>query len=383
LFENGYTKVIEDKLKELNIEYDTFSGVQPDPTLENCEDGLKQMREFKPDTIIAIGGGSPMDAAKVMWLMYEHPEVDFYDLAMRFMDIRKRIYTFPKMGEKVYFIAIPTSSGTGSEVSPFAVITDGATGQKYPLADYELMPNMAIVDVNVLKDAPKGLTAASGVDAITHDIEAYASMMATPFTDGLVLKSLKMLFDYLPRAYDNGSVDIEAREMVGTAATMAGMAFANAFLGIGHSLAHKLGAYHHIAHGIACSLMLDHVIRYNAEEVPEKMGTFPEYDHPHALRRYAEIAEALGIYGNNDQEKLDGLIRKIDELKAHLEIKSTIKEYGIDENAFLSTLDEMSENAFDDQCTSSNPRYPIIDDLKKIYLKAYYGDEYYSKYPEN
>lgn len=315
-----------------------------------------------------------MDAAKIMWVMYEHPEIDFLDMAMRFMDIRKRVYTFPKMGEKAYFIAVPTSAGTGSEVTPFAVITDETTGQKYPLADYELLPKMAIVDANLMMNAPKGLTSASGADALVHAIEAYASMMATEFTDGLAIEAIKTIFEYLPRAYENGANDPEAREKMANAATMAGMAFANAFLGICHSMGHKLGAYHHLPHGITVSLVLDEVMRFNSAEVPNKMGTFPQYDHPHTLRRYAEIAEALNVGGANDYEKMENLISKIDELKERIGIKKTIREYGIDEQAFLATLDEMSEKAFDDQCTGANPRYPLISEIKDIYLKVYYGN---------
>ncbi len=375
LFENGYTKCITDKLNELGIEHTTFSNVAPDPTLECAIEGTKAMNEFKPDCIIAIGGGSAMDAGKIMWVMYEHPEVDFMDMAMRFMDIRKRVYTFPKMGEKAYFIAIPTSAGTGSEVTPFAVITDEKTGTKYPLADYELMPKMAIVDADLMMNAPKGLTSASGIDAVTHSLEAYASMMATEYTDGLAIQSLKMIFEYLPRAYDNGANDPEAREKMANAATMAGMAFANAFLGVCHSMAHKLGAFHHLPHGIANALMIDHVLRFNSAEVPAKMGTFPQYDHPHTLRRYAEIAEALNLGGNNDEEKLNNLIKAIDELKDKIGIKKTIKDYGVDEKYFLDKLDEMTEQAFDDQCTGANPRLPLMSEIKEMYLKAYYGGE--------
>ena len=374
LYENGYTKVITDKLDEMGIVHETFFDVAPDPTLACAKEGAQLIDAFKPDCIIAVGGGSAMDAAKIMWVMYEHPEIDFLDMAMRFMDIRKRVYTFPKMGEKAYFIAVPTSAGTGSEVTPFAVITDETTGQKYPLADYELLPKMAIVDANMMMNAPKGLTSASGVDALVHSIEAYASMMATEFTDGLALEAIKIIFEYLPRAYENGANDPEAREKMANAATMAGMAFANAFLGICHSMGHKLGAYHHLPHGVTVALVLDEVMRFNSAEVPNKMGTFPQYDHPHTLRRYAEIAETLNIGGENDYEKMENLIRKIDELKDRIGIKRTIKEYGIDEQTFLATLDEMSEKAFDDQCTGANPRYPLISEIKDIYLKTYYGN---------
>ena len=375
LFQNGYTKPITDKLDELGIEHTTFSNVAPDPNLACAIEGTRAMNEFKPDAIIAVGGGSAMDAGKIMWVMYEHPEVDFLDMAMRFMDIRKRVYTFPKMGDKAYFIAVPTSAGTGSEVTPFAVITDEKTGTKYPLADYELLPKMAIVDANMMMNAPKGLTSASGIDAVTHCLEAYASMMATEYTDGLAIEALKNIFKYLPRAYENGANDPEAREKMANAATMAGMAFANAFLGVCHSMAHKLGAYHHIAHGIANALMIDLVLRFNAAEIPEKMGTFPQYDHPHTLRRYAEVAEALGFGGANDEESLNNLIREIDILKEKIGIKKTIRDYGVDEQYFLEKLDEMSEQAFDDQCTGANPRLPLISEIKDMYLKAYYGGE--------
>lgn len=373
LYNNGYTKPITSKLDEMGIQHTTFSDVAPDPSLACAEQGAKLMSSFNPDCIIAVGGGSAMDAAKIMWVMYEHPEADFMDMAMRFVDIRKRIYTFPKMGEKAYFIAVPTSAGTGSEVTPFAVITDQNTGVKYPLADYELMPNMAIVDADMMMDAPKGLTAASGIDAVTHSLEAYAAMLATDFTDGLALRSLKMIFEYLPRAYNNGPNDPVAREKMANAATMAGMAFANAFLGVCHSMAHKLGAFHHLPHGIANALMIDEVLRFNASETPNKMGTFSQYDHPHTLARYAEIADYLGIKGNNDSEKLENLIKAIDELKEKIGIKKTIKDYGIDEKVFLDNLDDMVEQAFDDQCTGANPRYPLMSEIKQMYLKAYYG----------
>ena len=375
LYENGYTKVVTDKLDEMGIVHETFFNVAPDPTLACAKEGAKLIDDFKPDCIIAIGGGSAMDAAKIMWVLYEHPEVDFLDMAMRFMDIRKRVYTFPKMGEKAYFIAVPTSAGTGSEVTPFAVITDETTGQKYPLADYELLPKMAIVDADMMMNAPKGLTSASGIDALVHSIEAYVSMMATEFTDGLATEAIKTIFEYLPRAYEEGANDPIAREKMANAATMAGMAFANAFLGICHSMGHKLGAYHHLPHGVTVGLVLDEVMRFNAEEVPTKMGTFPQYEYPHALRRYAEIADSLNLGGNTDQEKLERLINKIDELKERVGFKKTIKDYGISEEDFLSTLDEMSEKAFDDQCTGANPRYPLISEIKEIYLKTYYGGE--------
>ena len=375
LYKNGYTKCVTDKLDELGITHTTFFNVAPDPTLECAIEGTKAINSFEPDCIIAIGGGSAMDAAKIMWVMYEHPEVDFMDMAMRFMDIRKRIYTFPKMGEKAYFIAIPTSSGTGSEVTPFAVITDEKTGIKYPLADYELLPKMAIIDADMCMDQPKGLTAASGIDALTHALEAYASIMATDYTDGLALKAMKNIFEYLPAAYENGPHDAKAREQMATASTMAGMAFANAFLGVCHSMAHKLGAYHHIPHGIANALLITDVMRFNAAEVPAKMGTFSQYAYPHCKERYVECANFLGIAGKNDDEKFENFLKAIEELKDKVGIKKTIKDYGIDEKDFLATLDEMVENAFDDQCTGANPRYPLMSEIKAMYLKAFYGKE--------
>ena len=372
LYKTGTAAPILKKLEELGIQHSVFFDVPNDPTLACAREGARQMLAFKPDVILALGGGSAMDAAKIMWVLYEHPEADFADMAMRFSDIRKRIYQFPKMGEKAYFIAVPTSAGTGSEATPFAVITDESTGIKYPLADYELMPNMAIVDTDFHMTAPKGLTAASGIDAVSHALEAYASVMATDYTDGLALKALKTLFAYLPQAYENGQ-DVRAREKVANAATMAGMAFANAFLGVMHSMAHKLGAFHHIAHGLANALMMDEVIRFNACEAPTKMGSFPQYDHPHTLARYAEVAEYLGCGGDTDAEKVEKLIEKIDALKASIGIKPTIRDYVPDEEAFLSTLDEMTEQAFDDQCTGANPRYPLMSEIKQMYLNAYYG----------
>lgn len=371
LYENSYTKIVSDKLDEMGLVHETFFNVLPDPTLGCAKEGTAQMRLFKPDCIIAIGGGSAMDAAKIMWVMYEHPEVDFMDMAMRFSDIRKRIYKFPKMGEKAYFIAIPTSAGTGSEVTPFAVITDEISGIKYPLADYQLLPNMAIVDTDMHISAPKGLTAASGIDAVTHAIEAYASMMATDYTDGLALRALETIFKYLPRAYENGTKDIEAREKMANAATMAGMAFANAFLGVCHSMAHKLGSFHHLPHGIANALMIDEVIRFNSAQVPTKMGTFPQYDHPKTLSRYAEIADYLRLGGNTDEEKVERLIKAIDELKEKIEIKKYISDYNVSEKDFMERLDEMSEQAFDDQCTGSNSRYPLISEIRTMYLNAF------------
>ena len=373
LYNNGYTKPITDALDRMGIRHTTFYDVAPDPSLACAREGAAQMAAFQPDCIVAVGGGSAMDAGKIMWVLYEHPEADFLDMAMRFSDIRKRVYTFPKMGEKAYFVAVPTSAGTGSEVTPFAVITDESTGVKYPLADYELMPNMAIVDADMMMDAPKGLTAASGIDAVTHALEAYASMMATDYTDGLALQALKVIFQDLPRAYDDGPHDPVAREKMANAATMAGMAFANAFLGVCHSMAHKLGAFHHLPHGVANALMIDEVLRFNAAEAPAKMGTFPQYDHPHTLARYAEVADALGIAGATDREKLDGLIAAIDALKEKVGIRRTIRDYGIDEVDFLNRLDEMTEQAFDDQCTGANPRYPLMREIRQMYLNAYYG----------
>ena len=373
LYQNGYTKPVKEQLDAMGIIHNTFHSVEPDPTLACARAGAAQMATFQPDVIIAVGGGSAMDAAKIMWVLYEHPEADFMDMAMRFCDIRKRVYEFPKMGEKAYFVAIPTTAGTGSEVTPFAVITDESTGVKYPLADYELMPDMAIVDADMMMNAPKGLTAASGIDAVTHALEAYASMLATGYTDGMALRALKLIFDNLPAAYENGCHDPRARENMGTAACMAGMAFANAFLGICHSMAHKLGAFYHLPHGVANALMIEEVLRFNAAEVPTKMGTFSQYDHPHTLSRYAEVADYLGIHGGSDEEKLEALIAKLNELKARVGIKRTIRDYGVDEQEFLARLDEMTEQAFDDQCTGANPRYPLMKEIKQMYLNAYYG----------
>ena len=373
LYKNGYTACITDKLNEMGITYTVFSDVQPDPTLANAQAGAKAMEAFQPDTIIALGGGSAMDAAKIMWVLYEHPEADFQDMAMRFMDIRKRVYTFPKMGEKAYFIAVPTSSGTGSEVTPFAVITDQETGVKYPLADYELMPNMAIIDTDNMMSQPKGLTSASGVDVLTHALEAYASVMATDYTDGLALKAMKNVMQYLPTAYNDGA-NVEARNKMADASCMAGMAFANAFLGVCHSMAHKLGAFHHLPHGVANALLITKVMAFNAAECPRKMGTFSQYEYPHTLERYAECARFCGIVGKDDQDTLNKFIDKIEELKETVGIKKTIKDYGIDEKTFLDTLDAMVEQAFDDQCTGANPRYPLMSEIKEMYLSAYYGN---------
>lgn len=374
LYQNGYTKPVEAQLDAMGIIHTTFSDVAPDPTLACAKEGAARMAQFQPDLILAIGGGSAMDAGKIMWVLYEHPEADFQDMAMRFVDIRKRVYTFPKMGEKAYFVAIPTTAGTGSEVTPFAVITDEATGVKYPLADYELLPKMAIVDADMMMNAPKGLTAASGIDAVTHALEAYASMLATDYTDGLALRSLKLIFENLPSAYNNGAKDPKARENMANAACMAGMAFANAFLGVCHSMAHKLGAFYHLPHGVANALLITEVLRFNASEVPPKMGTFSQYDHPHTLSRYAEVADYLKLGGNTDEEKLELLIAAVEELKTKIGIQKTIRDYGIDEATFLSRLDDMVEQAFDDQCTGANPRYPLMSEIKQMYLNAYYGN---------
>ncbi len=373
LYQNGYTKPIEEKLDAMGITHTAFYNVAPDPTLACAREGAEAMRSFQPDLIIAVGGGSAMDAGKIMWVLYEHPDADFQDMAMRFVDIRKRVYGFPKMGEKAYFVAVPTSAGTGSEVTPFAVITDEVSGVKYPLADYELMPKMAIVDADMMMDAPRGLTAASGIDAVTHALEAYASMLATDYTDGLALRSLKLVFENLPKCYDNGPNEPRARENMANAATMAGMAFANAFLGVCHSMAHKLGAFHHLPHGIANALLITEVLRFNAAEVPVKMGTFSQYDHPHTLERYAQVADYLQLGGETDAEKLERLIEAIEDLKKRVGIKATIREYGVEESDFLARLDEMVEQAFDDQCTGANPRYPLMSEIKQMFLNAYYG----------
>ena len=373
LYKNGYVKPIEDKLDEMGIQHTCFFEVAPDPTLQCARKGVDQMRQFEPDTIIALGGGSAMDAAKIMWIMYEHPEANFEDMAMDFMDIRKRVFTFPKMGEKAYFVAIPTSSGTGSEVTPFAIITDADTGVKWPIADYALLPNMAIVDVDNMMTQPKGLTSASGIDVMTHAIEAYVSIMATDYTDGLAMKAVKLVFENLPSAYENGANDPKAREEMANASCMAGMAFANAFLGVNHSMAHKLGAFHHLPHGVANAVILTEVMRYNAAEVPTKMGTFSQYQYPHALARYAELGRFAGCTGKDDKEVFENFIAKLEELKEKIGIKKTIKDYGIDEKYFLDTLDEMSEQAFNDQCTGANPRYQLIQEIKDLYLKCYYG----------
>ncbi|TCS78611.1 acetaldehyde dehydrogenase /alcohol dehydrogenase AdhE [Muricomes intestini] len=373
LYKNGYVDAVEAKLDEMGIQHSCFFDVAPDPTLQCARKGAEMLSAFEPDTIIALGGGSAMDAGKIMWLMYEHPEVNFEDLAMDFMDIRKRVFTFPKMGEKAYFVAIPTSAGTGSEVTPFAIITDADTGVKWPLADYELLPNMAIVDVDNMMTQPKGLTSASGIDVMTHAIESYVSIMATDFTQPLSMKAVKTVFDYLPSAYDNGADDPIAREKMADASCMAGMAFANAFLGVNHSMAHKLGAFHHLPHGVANAVLLTEVMRYNAAEAPAKMGTFSQYPYPDALARYAELGRFAGCTGKDDNEVFEDFIARLEMLKEKIGIKKSIKEYGIDEKYFLDTLDNMVEQAFNDQCTGANPRYPLLKEIKEIYLKCYYG----------
>ena len=373
LYKNGYVKGIEEKLDAMGIQHTCFYEVAPDPTLQCAQKGADMMRSFEPDTIIALGGGSAMDAAKIMWVMYEYPDANFEDMAMDFMDIRKRVYTFPEMGKKAYFVAIPTSSGTGSEVTPFAIITDAETGVKWPLADYQLLPNMAIVDVDNMMTQPKGLTSASGIDVMTHAIEAFVSIMATDYTDGLAMKAVKMVFENLPSAYENGANDPKAREEMANASCMAGMAFANAFLGLNHSMAHKLGAFHHLPHGVANAVLLTEVMRYNASEVPTKMGTFSQYQYPHALARYAELGRFAGCTGKDDKEVFENFLAKLEVLKEQIGIKKSIKEYGIDEKYFLDTLDDMVEQAFNDQCTGANPRYPLTKEIKELYLKCYYG----------
>ncbi|MGH4119649.1 bifunctional acetaldehyde-CoA/alcohol dehydrogenase [Clostridium sp.] len=371
LYDLGYVDKVTNILEEIGVEFKIFYDVEPDPTLAIAKKGAKEMELFKPDTIIALGGGSPMDAAKIMWVMYEHPEVRFEDLAMRFMDIRKRVYPFPKMGEKAMMVSIPTSAGTGSEVTPFAVITDEKTGIKYPLADYELTPNMAIVDAELMMNMPKGLTAASGIDALTHSIEAYVSVLASEYTNGLALESIRLIFKYLPQAYNEGTTNIKAREKMASASTMAGMAFANAFLGVCHSMAHKLGAEHHVAHGIANAILINEVIRFNAVDNPRKQAAFPQYKYPNAKWRYTRIADYLQLGGNTEDEKIELLTKAIDELKAKINIPMTISEAGVSKEKFYATLDHMSEQAFDDQCTGANPRYPLISELKQMYINVF------------
>ncbi|MBZ9687216.1 bifunctional acetaldehyde-CoA/alcohol dehydrogenase [Clostridium estertheticum] len=371
LYDLGYVDKVTSILEETGVEFKIFYDVEPDPTLAIAKKGAKEMEIFKPDTIIALGGGSPMDAAKIMWVMYEHPEVRFEDLAMRFMDIRKRVYPFPKMGEKAMMVSIPTSAGTGSEVTPFAVITDEKTGVKYPLADYELTPNMAIVDAELMMNMPKGLTAASGIDALTHAIEAYVSVLASEYTNGMALEAMRLIFKYLPQAYNEGTTNIKAREKMASASTMAGMAFANAFLGVCHSMAHKLGSEHHVPHGVANALLINEVIRFNAVDNPRKQAAFPQYKYPNAKWRYARMADYLQLGGNTEDEKIELLIKAIDELKAKINIPMTISEAGVSKEKFYATLDHMSEQAFDDQCTGANPRYPLISELKQMYINVF------------
>ena len=372
LYTSGFTKKIEKTLDELGIAHASFWSISPDPKLQDAEKGEELLRAFQPDVIIAIGGGSAMDAGKIMWSMYENPDERFEDQAMDFMDIRKRVYNFPKMGKKAFFVAIPTSSGTGSEVTPFAIITDAKNGIKWPITDYELMPNMAIVDTDNMMTQPKGLTSASGVDVLTHCLEAYVSMMRSDYTDSFALQGMKLVFDYLPRAYDNPN-DVEARDHMANASCLGGLAFANAFLGVNHSMAHKLGAYHHIPHGWANAVILTRVMRYNAAEIPTRMGTFPQYQYPQTMHRYAMAARFCGVEGTDDRDVFEKFLQKIAELFDHVGVKHTIAEYGVDEQYFLDTLDEMSENAFNDQCTGANPRYPLISEIKELYLDAYYG----------
>lgn len=369
----GYVDKITKVLEEMKIDFRVFSDVQPDPTLGVAKKGAEMMMSYEPDAIIALGGGSPMDAAKIMWVLYEHPEVHFEDLAMRFMDIRKRIYKFPKMGQKAMMISVPTSAGTGSEVTPFAVITDETTGAKYPLADYELTPNMAIVDAELMMNMPRGLTAASGIDALTHALEAYVSVLASDFTNGQSLEAIRLIFKYLPLAYTEGTTNVVAREKMAHASTIAGMAFANAFLGVCHSMAHKLGAEHHIAHGVANAMLINQVIKFNAVDNPRKQAAFAQYKYPEAKRRYAKVAEYLGLAGSTDDQKVESLMKAIDELKAKVGIPKSIAACGVTKEAFFATLDTMSENAFDDQCTGANPRYPLISEIKQMYINVFEG----------
>ena len=371
LFDMGYTNKITDVLDANGIQYKIFSDVEPDPTLRCAKAGAAEMAAFNPDVIISLGGGSAMDAAKIMWVMYEHPEVNFHDLAMTFMDIRKRIYKFPTMGQKAMMVSIATSAGTGSEVTPFAVITDEQTGVKYPLADYELTPDMAIVDAELMMTSPKGLTACAGIDVLVHSIEAYVSIMASEYTNGLALEAIRLVFKYLPDAYNEGTTNIKAREKMAHASCMAGMAFSNAFLGINHSMAHKLGAFHHLPHGMANSLVMTEVIRFNSADAPVKQAAFAQYKYPNAAWRYAKIADHLGLGGNTIEEKVELLIKAIEELQAKVNMPKTIKEAGVTEEKFYATLDEMVEQAFDDQCTGANPRYPLMRELKEMYINAY------------
>ncbi len=373
LYNLGYCNQMIKVLEEQGVDFKIFMDVEPDPTLRTARKGAEEMLSYQPDVIIALGGGSPMDAAKIMWTLYEHPEVRFEDLAMRFMDIRKRIYPFPKLGEKATFIAVPTTSGTGSEVTPFAVITDEVTGIKYPLADYELTPHMAIIDTELMMNIPKGLTAASGFDALVHAIEAYVSVLASEYTNGLALEAIRLIFKYLPLCYTEGQTNEKAREKMAHASTMAGMAFANAFLGVCHSMAHKLGAFHHIPHGLANALLINEVVKFNAEESPTKMAAFPQYKYPNITYRYARIADYLQLGGTTDEEKVELLLNALDNLKDQLEMPKNIESMGVSESKFLESLDEMSHLAFDDQCTGANPRYPLISEIKEMYLNAFHG----------
>ncbi|MGB4256826.1 MAG: bifunctional acetaldehyde-CoA/alcohol dehydrogenase [Phycisphaerae bacterium] len=374
LFELGYVDKVTDVLEEMGIECEVFYQVEPDPSLSTVNRGLAIMDVFKPDVIIALGGGSPIDAAKIMWLMYENPSVKFEDLSLRFMDIMKRICTFPTLGKKARMVAIPTTSGTGSEVTPFAVITDDREGIKYPIADYELTPDMAIVDPELVLTMPKGLTASSGIDALTHALEAVVSVVSTEYTNGLALEAIRLLFKYLPASYLNGPADLKAREKVHTAATIAGMAFANAFLGVCHSMAHKLGSAFHIPHGVANGLLITHVIRFNATDVPRKMATFPQYTHPYAKERYARVADHLGLGGATEDEKVNRLIAAVEELRRTLDIPASIEAAGVKREEFYAKVDQLAELAFDDQCTGANPRYPLISEIKGLYLKAFHGE---------
>ncbi|WP_303188513.1 bifunctional acetaldehyde-CoA/alcohol dehydrogenase [uncultured Clostridium sp.] len=374
LFEMGYTNKVTEVLEAQGIQYKIFSDVEPDPTLRCARAGAAEMTNFQPDVIISLGGGSAMDAAKIMWVMYEHPEVNFHDLAMTFMDIRKRIYKFPTMGQKAMMVAIATSAGTGSEVTPFAVITDEETGVKYPLADYELTPDMAIVDAELMMTSPKGLTACAGIDVLVHAVEAYVSVMASEYTNGLALEAIRLVFKYLPDAYNEGTTNIKAREKMAHASCMAGMAFSNAFLGINHSMAHKLGAFHHLPHGMANSLVMKEVIKFNATDAPTKQAAFAQYKYPNAAWRYAKIADHLGLGGNTETEKVELLLKAIDELQNKVNMPKTIKDAGVSEVKFFETLDEMVEQAFDDQCTGANPRYPLMKELKEMYITSYYGE---------
>ena len=369
----GMLAKVEGYFKETGAETMVIRGVEPDPSFETVLRGRNEMLEFEPDLIVGLGGGSAMDAAKIMWVMYEHPEVRFEDLAMRFMDIRKRVYKFPTMGEKAMMVSIATSAGTGSEVTPFAVITDENTGVKYPLADYELTPDMAIVDAELMMTSPKGLTACAGIDVLVHSIEAYVSIMASEYTNGLALEAIRLVFKYLPDAYNEGTTNVKAREKMAHASCMAGMAFSNAFLGLNHSMAHKLGAFHHLPHGMANSLLMSEVIRFNATDAPTKQAAFAQYKYPNAAWRYARIADHLGLGGNSEAEKVELLIKAIEKLQAKVNMPKTIKEAGVSETKFYETLDEMVEQAFDDQCTGANPRYPLMSELKEMYITAYEG----------